>query len=161
MRHQAHHGRLGVQPAHRRAMIRNMVTSLFKHERIKTTKVRAKEVRRYAEKMITIAKKETLASKRHVLGFVRERDVVNKLFKTLIYRYSQRKGGYTRMLKLGYRAGDGADMVFLELVDRPIEEKASDTTSDKKEKNENELVARSETKGEKKKKSESTSAISR
>jgi large subunit ribosomal protein L17 len=136
MRHQAHHGRLGVQPSHRRAMIRNMVTSLFKHERIKTTKTRAKEVRRYAEKMITLAKKETLAAKRDVLGFVREREVVNKLFKTLIYRYSQRKGGYTRILKLGYRAGDGADMVFLELVDRPVEEKPSGTFSDKNEKTE-------------------------
>src|ERR1035441_2893993 len=125
MRHQAHHGRLGVQPAHRRAMIRNMVTSLLKHERIKTTKSRAKEVRRYAEKMITIAKKETLASKRRVLGFVRERDVVNKLFKTLIYRYAQRKGGYTRVLKLGNRMGDNAEMVFLELVDRPTEDKSS------------------------------------
>jgi large subunit ribosomal protein L17 len=80
MRHATHHGRLGVQPAHRRAMIRNMVTSLLKYERIRTTKVRAKEVRRYAEKMITTAKKETLAAKRDVLGFVRERDVVNKLF---------------------------------------------------------------------------------
>jgi large subunit ribosomal protein L17 len=124
MRHQAHHGRLGVQPAHRRAMIRNMVTSLLKHERVRTTKARAKDVRRYAEKMITVAKKETLASKRHVLGFVREREVVNKLFKTLIYRYAERKGGYTRILKLGYRPGDGAEMVFLELVDRVVEEKA-------------------------------------
>ena len=133
MRHQAHHGRLGVQPSHRRAMIRNMVTSLFKHERIKTTKTRAKEVRRYAEKMITTAKKETLAAKREALGFIREREVVNKLFKTLIYRYAQRKGGYTRMLKLGFRAGDGADMVFLELVDRPTEEKSTETTVEKKE----------------------------
>lgn len=133
MRHQAHHGRLGVQPAHRRAMIRNMVTSLFKHERIKTTKVRAREVRRYAEKMITTAKKETLAAKREVLGFVREREVVNKLFKTLIYRYAQRKGGYTRVLKLGFRAGDGADMVYLELVDRPTEEKAPEAVAEKKE----------------------------
>src|SRR6185436_3709994 len=160
MRHQAHHGRLGVQPAHRRAMIRNMVTSLLKHERIKTTKVRAKEVRRYAEKMITIAKKETLASKRHVLGFVRERDVVNKLFKILIYRYSQRKGGYTRMLKLGYRAGDGADMVFLELVDRPAEEKTPDVDINKKEKNEIESAPDLETKGGKKKKSKATSTVS-
>ncbi len=134
MRHQAHHGRLGVQPAHRRAMIRNMVTSLLKHERVKTTKARAREVRRYAEKMITLAKKETLASKRQVLGFVREREVVNKLFKTLIYRFAQRKGGYTRVLKLGYRMGDGAEMVFLELVDRPIEDKTPETTPDKKEK---------------------------
>ncbi len=132
MRHSAHHGKLGVQPAHRRAMVRNMVTSLLKHERIKTTKVRAKEVRRYAEKMITAAKKETLAAKREVLGFVREREVVNKLFKTLIYRYAQRKGGYTRILKLGFRAGDGAEMVFLELVDRPIEEKPEEPTTKKK-----------------------------
>lgn len=132
MRHQSHHGRLGVHPAHRRAMIRNMVTSLLKHERIKTTKTRAREVRRYAEKMITLAKKETLAAKRDVLGFVREREVVNKLFKTLIYRYAQRKGGYTRMLKLGFRAGDGADMVFLELVDRPMEEKSVEPVADKK-----------------------------
>jgi large subunit ribosomal protein L17 len=134
MRHQAHHGRLGVQPAHRRAMVRNMVTSLLKHERIKTTKVRAKEIRRYAEKMITIAKKETLASKRRVLGFVREREVVNKLFKTLIYRYAERKGGYTRILKLGNRMGDGAEMVFLELVDRAVGDKAPETKTEKKEK---------------------------
>ena len=134
MRHRAHHGRLGVQPAHRRAMVRNMVTSLLKHERIKTTKMRAREVRRFAEKMITLAKKETLASKRRVLGFVREREVVNKLFKTLIYRYAERKGGYTRVLKLGYRLGDGAEMVFLELVDRPAEEKPKETSTDKKEK---------------------------
>ena len=159
MRHQVHHGRLGVQPSHRRAMIRNMVTSLFKHERIKTTKTRAKEVRRYAEKMITLAKKETLASKRDVLGFVREREVVNKLFKTLIYRYSQRKGGYTRILKLGYRAGDGADMVFLELVDRPTEEKPTETTVNKKEKTEViETTSEVVVDGKKKKSKEATPA---
>jgi large subunit ribosomal protein L17 len=84
--------------------------------------------------MITAAKKETLASKRAVLGFVREREVVNKLFKILIYRYAQRKGGYTRILKLGYRPGDGAEMVFLELVDRPVEEKTTTPLLDKKAK---------------------------
>ena len=156
MRHQAHHGRLGVQPAHRRALVRNMVTSLLKHERIKTTKARAKEVRRYAEKMITIAKKETLASKRRVLGFVREREVANKLFKTLIYRYAERKGGYTRILKLGSRLGDGAEMVFLELVDRPVEEKAPETKSDKKEKGESAPAA--DTQGGKKKQAKEASA---
>lgn len=140
MRHQAHHGRLGVQPAHRRALVRNMVTSLLKHERIKTTKARAKEVRRYAEKMITIAKKETLASKRRILGFVQEREVANKLFKTLIYRYAERKGGYTRILKLGSRHGDGAEMVFLELVDRVVEEKPTETKTEKKEKGESASV---------------------
>lgn len=160
MRHQAHHGRLGVQPAHRRAMVRNMVTSLLKHERIKTTKNRAREVRRYAEKMITIAKKETLASKRDVLGFVREREVVNKLFKTLIYRYAQRNGGYTRVLKLGSRKGDGAEMVFLELVDRPAEEKPVETKTEKKEKSESAPPPDAEaTPGKKKKQKEaSTSA---
>jgi large subunit ribosomal protein L17 len=160
MRHQAHHGRLGVQPAHRRAMVRNMVTSLLKHERIKTTKVRAREVRRYAEKMITIAKKETLASKRHVLGFVREREVVNKLFKTLIYRYAERKGGYTRVLKLGHRMGDGAEMVFLELVDRPIEEKPIESKTDKKEKAEKPASPESEAPGGKKKKSKEAASAS-
>jgi large subunit ribosomal protein L17 len=160
MRHQAHHGRLGVQPAHRRAMIRNMVTSLFKHERVKTTKGRAKEVRRYAEKMITIAKKETLASKRHVLGFVREREVVNKLFKTLIYRYAERKGGYTRVLRLGSRKGDGAEMVFLELVDRPLEEKLTETKTDKKEKGENPSTDTPETQPGKKKKQQKEASAS-
>jgi large subunit ribosomal protein L17 len=112
-----------------------MVTSLLKHERVKTTKARAKEVRRYAEKMITIAKKETLASKRKVLGFVRERDVVNKLFSNLIYRYAQRHGGYTRILRLENRKGDNAEMVFLELVDRPkTEETAPEPKAEKKEK---------------------------
>jgi len=158
MRHQTHHNRLGVQPAHRRAMIRNMVTSLLKHERIKTTKSRAKEVRRYAEKMITTAKKETLASKRNVLGFVREREVVNKLFKTLIYRYAERKGGYTRVLKLGYRPGDGAEMVFLELVDRPVEEKTIEATTEKSEKGESAPAAESGKKAEKKKKQKEASA---
>ncbi|HUO58526.1 MAG TPA: 50S ribosomal protein L17 [bacterium] len=158
MRHQTHHNRLGVQPAHRRAMIRNMVTSLLKHERIKTTKSRAKEVRRYAEKMITTAKKETLASKRNVLGFVREREVVNKLFKTLIYRYAERKGGYTRVLKLGYRPGDGAEMVFLELVDRPVEEKIVEATTEKSEKGESAPAAESGKKAEKKKKQKEASA---
>jgi large subunit ribosomal protein L17 len=137
-------------------MVRNMVTSLLKHERIKTTKVRAREIRRYAEKMITMAKKETLASKRQVLGFVREREVVNKLFKTLIYRYAERKGGYTRVLKLGFRAGDGAEMVFLELVDRPVEEKSAETVAekDKKEKAEAAPPEGETTPGKKKKRKE-------
>lgn len=144
MRHGNYRGHLGKHPGHRRALIRNMVTSLFKHEKITTTQAKAREVRRYAEKMITKAKKETLAAKRDVLGFVRERDVVAKLFKTLVYRYSARNGGYTRVLKLGPRPGDGAEMVILELVDRPVEaepvekkaakEEKTATTADKAEK---------------------------
>jgi len=156
MRHQAHHGHLGLQPSHRRALLRNMVTSLLKYERIKTTKARAREVRRYAEKMITIAKKETLSSKRRIFGFVREREVVNKLCKNLIYRYAQRNGGYTRVLKLGSRPGDGAEMVFLELIDRPAaEEKQTEVKTDKKSK---ELVEIETKTPEKKKKKAKTVA---
>jgi large subunit ribosomal protein L17 len=109
-----------------------MVTSLLKHERIRTTRAKAKEARRYAEKMITIAKKDDLAAKRRVMAYVRERDVVQKLFKTLIFRYATRKGGYTRILNLGPRKTDGAEMVFLEMVDRPVE--AAPVEGDKKEK---------------------------
>ncbi len=132
MRHANHRGQLGVHPGHRRAMLRNLVTSLLKHERIRTTRVRAKETRRYAEKMITMAKKDNLAAKRLVMGYVREREVVQKLFKTLIFRYANRKGGYTRILNLGPRKSDGAEMVFLEMVDRPVE--AAPVEGDKKEK---------------------------
>jgi len=121
MRHANHRGQLGVHPGHRRSMLRNLVTSLLKHERIRTTRARAKEARRYAEKMITIAKKDDLAAKRRVMAYVRERDVVQKLFKTLIFRYATRKGGYTRIMQLGPRKSDAAQMVFLELVDRPVE----------------------------------------
>jgi large subunit ribosomal protein L17 len=113
-------------------MLRNLVTSLLKHERIRTTRARAKEARRYAEKMITIAKKDDLISKRRVMAYVRERDVVQKLFKTLIFRYANRKGGYTRIMQLGPRRSDAAQMVFLELVDRPVE--AAPVETDKKEK---------------------------
>jgi len=109
-----------------------LVTSLLKHERIRTTRARAKEARRYAEKMITIAKKDDLISKRRVMAYVRERDVVQKLFKTLIFRYANRKGGYTRIMQLGPRRSDAAQMVFLELVDRPVE--AAPVETDKKEK---------------------------
>lgn len=132
MRHANHRGQLGVHPGHRRAMLRNLVTSLLKHERIRTTRAKAKETRRYAEKMITIAKKDDLAAKRRVLAYVRERDVVSKVFKTLIFRYANRKGGYTRIMNLGPRKSDGAEMVFLELVDRPVE--AAPAEGDKKEK---------------------------
>jgi large subunit ribosomal protein L17 len=144
-----------------------MVTSLFKHEAIRTTRARAREVRRYAEKMITKAKKETLAAKREVLGFVRERDVVAKLFKTLIYRYSNRHGGYTRVLKLGPRAGDGAEMVLLELVDRPVEAEtvekkpakdSKEATSEAKEKGKEKGKDKAAKEGKKKDKAASASA---
>jgi len=109
--------KLGVKSAHRQSMLRNLVTDLFKYERIQTTDCRAKETRKEAEKMITIAKKGTLAARRQALAYIKNEDVVAKLFDDIAPRYSTRNGGYTRILKLGPRKGDVAEAVFLELVD--------------------------------------------
>jgi large subunit ribosomal protein L17 len=159
MRHGNYRGQLGVHPGHRRAMIRNLVTALLKNERIRTTRAKARETRRYAEKMITMAKKDTLAAKRKALGFIREREVVNKLFKTLIYRYAQRSGGYTRVLKLGPRPGDAAEMVFLDLVDRPVEvAPAPDTKKEKAAKDSKEGASETELKAKGKKKAKEAAA---
>jgi len=99
-------------------MISNMITSLFRHERIKTTVHKAKEARRFAEKAITFAKKNTLHSRRLAFDQIRDEEVVNKLFAVLGPRFTDRNGGYTRIIRLGHREGDGAEMAFLELVDR-------------------------------------------
>ncbi|WP_066640431.1 50S ribosomal protein L17 [Desulfolucanica intricata] len=108
--------KLGLTTGHRRAMFRNLVTSLFREERIKTTQPRAKEIRRIAEKMITLAKRGDLAARRQVLQYIWEEDVVRKLFDDIAPKYADRQGGFTRILKLGPRRGDAADMVYLELV---------------------------------------------
>ncbi len=108
--------KLGVKSAHRQSMLRNLVTDLFKYERIQTTDCRAKETRKEAEKMITIAKKGTLAARRQALAYIKDEDVVSKLFDEIAPRYAERHGGYTRILKLGPRKGDVAEAVFLELV---------------------------------------------
>ncbi|MEW5761956.1 MAG: 50S ribosomal protein L17 [Bacillota bacterium] len=108
--------KLGVKTDHRRALLRSQVTSLFKHGRITTTEPRAKEVRAVAEKMITLAKRGDLAARRQVLAYVWEEDVVRKLFNNIATRYEERAGGYTRIVKVGYRQGDGAALVVLELV---------------------------------------------
>ena len=108
--------KLGVDSAHRRSMLRNLVTDLFRCGRIQTTDCRAKEVRREAEKMITLAKRGDLHARRQVLAYVKDEDVVSKLFDEIAPRYSGRNGGYTRILKLGPRPGDVAESVFLELV---------------------------------------------
>ena len=108
--------KLGRTSDHRKAMLRNLVTDLFREERITTTKFRAKEAGREAEKLITIAKKDTLAARRQVLAYVYDEDAVSKLFDDIAPRYDERNGGYTRILKLGPRRGDGAEEVFLELV---------------------------------------------
>ena len=108
--------KLGRESAHRKAMLRNLVTDLFKEERISTTDTRAKEARREAEKLITMAQRGGLHARRQVLGYVYDEAVVTKLFDDIAPRYESRQGGYTRILKLGPRRGDDAEVVFLELV---------------------------------------------
>ncbi len=108
--------KLGRNSAHRKAMLRNLVTDLFREERISTTDTRAKEARREAEKLITLAKRGDLHARRQALAYIYDEGVVAKLFDEIGPRYADRNGGYTRILKLGPRRGDCAEMVFLELV---------------------------------------------
>ena len=117
MRHRKQHGKLGRTSAHRKALFRNLVTSLLEHERIETTDAKAKQVRRLAERVITMGKKGDLHARRRALSFVRSRDVTAKVFGELAERYRQRPGGYTRVLKLRQRVGDAASMSIVELVD--------------------------------------------
>ncbi|MCL5290255.1 MAG: 50S ribosomal protein L17 [Eubacteriales bacterium] len=108
--------RLGINTGHRKAMLRNLVTSLFRDERINTTEARAKEVKSIAERLVTKAKSGDLAARRQVLAYVFEEDVVRKLFDKIAPQYAGRPGGYTRIIKVGHRRGDAAEMVILELV---------------------------------------------
>ena len=108
--------KLGRSSAHRKAMLRNLVTDLLREGRITTTDNRAKEARRQAEKMITLAKRGDLHARRQVLAYVYDESVVTKLFDEIAPKYEDRQGGYTRILKLGPRKGDNAELVFLELV---------------------------------------------
>lgn len=110
--------RLGRKPSHRNAMHRNMVTSLFKYERITTTKAKAKEVRRSAEKMVTRAKEDTVHNRRVIAKDIQDKTVLAKLFTDISPRFKERNGGYTRILKLGRRNNDAAEMVLLELVEK-------------------------------------------
>ena len=111
--------KLNRTSSHRQAMLRNMCNSLITHEAIKTTVPKAKELRRVVEPLITLAKQATLANRRLAFDRTRDRDVVVKLFDVLGPRYAARPGGYTRILKMGWRVGDNAPMAFVELVDRP------------------------------------------
>ena len=108
--------KLGLKTGHRKAMLRNLVASLFRHERINTTEARAKEVKSIAEKLVTTAKQGDLAARRRVLAYLYEEEVVKKLFDTIAPKYAERPGGYTRVIKVGPRRGDAAEMVILELV---------------------------------------------
>ena len=122
MRHQKSGRKLNRNSSHRKAMFRNMATSLFAHEIIKTTVPKAKELRRVAEPLITLAKDDSVAHRRLAFDRLRDREIVTKLFNELGPRYQERPGGYLRILKCGFRAGDNAPMAYVELVDRPEEE---------------------------------------
>jgi len=108
--------KLGRTTSHRKAMLRTMVTSFLKHEKIKTTDLKAKELRKVAEKMISLGKRGDLHARRQAAAYVREREMVGKLFGELSARYRDRSGGYTRIVKTGYRAGDNAAMSIIEFV---------------------------------------------
>ena len=119
MRHGHGLRKLNRTSAHRLAMLRNMCVSLLRHEAIKTTLPKAKELRRVVEPLITLAKEATLAHRRLAFDRLRDREIVTKLFNEIGPRYKARPGGYTRILKMGFRVGDNAPMAFVELVDRP------------------------------------------
>jgi large subunit ribosomal protein L17 len=124
MRHRNARRKLGRTSAHRIALLRNMVTSLLDHEQIETTDAKAKELKRYADKMITLGKRGDLHARRQALAVVKSADVTRKLFSELAERYRTREGGYTRVLKLRTRVGDAAPISLVELVDRPARKAA-------------------------------------
>jgi large subunit ribosomal protein L17 len=116
MRHLVKGRKLGRTTAHRKALLRNLVTSFFEKERIQTTLAKAKEARPFAEKMITLAKKNTLPTRRRALAFLTKESAVTRLFNDIAPRFSERPGGYTRIVKTGIRLGDGSQMALLELI---------------------------------------------
>lgn len=127
MNHRRNQRKLSRTSSHRKALLRNMVTSLLEHEAIRTTDAKAKELRGVAEKMITLGKRGTLHARRQALATIRSKEVTAKLFDELAGRYRTRAGGYTRIVKLGPRPGDAAPMAIIELVDRtaPTSQKES------------------------------------
>ena len=135
MRHRKKSLKIGLKPAHRRAMFANMACSLIRAGRIETTLTRGKEVRRLVERMITLGKKGTLADRRRAVSILGRKDVVKYLFDDLSPRYSDRQGGYTRVVKLDQRRGDAADMCLVELVAEPVpgSNKTVDTESSNSE----------------------------
>jgi large subunit ribosomal protein L17 len=145
MRHRRAGFKLGRVTAHRWALFRNLLVALFRHERIMTTEAKAKAIRGLADQMVTLAKRDNLHARRQVLAMVPDTEVVKKLFDTIAARFSDRNGGYTRIIRAGTRPGDRAPMVILELVDRP---------ETPKEKTKKDTKAEKTPKGEKKDKGE-------
>ncbi len=122
MRHRMHGRKLGRTTAHRKALFRNQLTALFTHERIVTTVAKAKELRPLAERMVTLARTGSLPARRRVLTMVPDKDIVRRLFDDIAPRFADRPGGYTRILRLGRRRGDGAEMAIIEFVDYELED---------------------------------------
>jgi large subunit ribosomal protein L17 len=152
MKHRVVGRKLGRTSAHRLALLRNLSTSLFENERIKTTLMKAKELRPFAERLLTLSKRETLHARRQVLRHIHDGDVVSKMFDTLSARYAQRPGGYTRIVKLGPRRGDSAEMAIIELVgyepqqrkDKEHKEKEKPSAKGRRGKGETEQAAAAE-----------------
>jgi len=117
MRHRVAHRKLGRTSEHRQSLLRNMAASLIAHERIRTTEVKAKELRPFVEKLVTLGKNDTLHARRRALSILPRKDIVRRLFGEVSPRFADRPGGYTRIMKLGPRQGDGAPMAFIEFVD--------------------------------------------
>jgi large subunit ribosomal protein L17 len=135
MRHRKRRGALGVNPTHRQAMLRNLTSALLRHEKIVTTEAKAKEVRRLAEKLITLAKRENLHARRQVISLLRDKEMTAKLFSQLNARFSDRNGGYTRVYKYGLRRGDGSPLAIIELCDyAPAAETDKKAAAEKKKK---------------------------
>jgi len=124
MKHRVAGRKLGRTSMHRLALLRNLSTELFRHERIRTTLMKAKELRPFAEKLITLSKRETLHARRLVLRDIHDKEVVSKMFDTISSRFAQRPGGYTRIVKLGPRRGDNAEMALIELIGAETGKKA-------------------------------------
>ncbi len=127
MRHRKDYRKLGRTTSHRLMMLRNMVTDLFRHERIETTLAKAKELRRFAERLITLGKRGDLQAKREVLKYVMDKSIMRKLFNEIAPRYKDRHGGYVRIYRTGFRKGDGALLSIVELI--PKEEKVAHKSS--------------------------------
>jgi len=132
MRHRRRRGKLSLPSAHRSALLRNLVTSLLDHELVETTDARAKELKRIADRMITLGKRGDLHARRQAASVIRTREVVSKLFVGLAERYKTRPGGYTRVLKSRIRVGDAAPLSIVELVDRAAPGKTPEPTPEKK-----------------------------
>jgi large subunit ribosomal protein L17 len=132
MRHRRAGSKLGRLTAHRWALFRNLLTALFRHERITTTMAKAKAIRPLADRLVTLAKRDDLHARRQALSLVPDTAVVRKLFDTVAARYADRRGGYTRILAVGTRRGDGAPVAIVELVDRPEATEKKGKGKDKK-----------------------------